>query len=104
MKSFPRLILLILLAIGATRLAGAATYTGTVRSVSGDVATVSMIGDVMPANGTRAEFFFKIPGIDDEIAVGTGSVLRVEQGDLLVKIENATGTIESGQSVRFVST
>lgn len=81
----------------------AATYTGTVRSVSGDVATVAMNGDVMPPNGARAEIFFKIAGGDDEISVATGSALKIDQGDMLVKIEEATGTVEKGQLVRFSS-
>lgn len=81
----------------------AATYTGTVRSVSGDVATVAMNGDVVPPNGARAEIFFKIAGGDDEILVATGSALKIDHGDMLVKIEDAPGNIESGQLVRFSS-
>jgi Tfp pilus assembly protein PilF len=96
--NLPRLILL---ALVAATTAGAAEITGTVRSVSGDVATVAMNGDVMPPNGARAEFFFTIPGSDEAISVASGSVLRIDRGDLLVKIENATGTLESGHLVRF---
>jgi Tfp pilus assembly protein PilF len=62
-----------------------------------------MNGDVMPPAGARAEFSFLIPGVDEEISVATGSVLRIDRGDLLVKIENATGSVESGQLVRFSS-
>lgn len=102
MRSVYLISFLIVSAFAFAKLADAATYNGTVRSVTGDVATVSMTGDVMPPNGTKAEFFFKIAGVDEEISVGTGSLLRIDHGDLLVKIENATGTIESGQSVRFV--
>lgn len=102
MKSFPRLTMLIL-ALAAAKLSAAATHTGTVRSVSGDVATVAMDGDVMPPNGARAEFFFKIAGGDDQIFVATGSALKIDQGDMLVKIEDASGTVEKGHLVRFSS-
>jgi hypothetical protein len=81
----------------------AATFTGTVLSVSGDVAKVAIDGDVMPPNGARAEIFFKIAGGDDEISVATGSALKIDLGDMLVKIEDATGTVEKGQLVRFSS-
>lgn len=100
MKFFPRLTML-LFALVAVKLSHAATFTGTVRSVSGDVATVAMDGDVMPAVGARAEIFFKMAGVDEEVLVATGSALQIEHGDLRVKIEDATGTVEKGQLVRF---
>jgi len=79
----------------------AAQSTGTVRSVNGDIALVAMEGDVMPPVGAKAEIYFKIPGIDEEISVATGSALKIDQGDLQVRIENATGSVEKGQLVRF---
>lgn len=87
--------------LSGTGLSGATTFTGTVISVSGDVAKVKMNGDVMPPNGARAEFFFKIAGGDDEIFVATGSALKIDQGDMLVKVEDASGTVEKGHLVRF---
>lgn len=102
MKARPLIVLLACagIALDAAILA-ATTWTGTVRSVSGDIATVAMNGDVMPPAGAPAEIFFKMAGLDDEVLVATGSVLRIDHGDLLVKIENATGTVECGQLVRF---
>jgi Flp pilus assembly protein TadD len=97
MKPLLRLAPLLL----AAGVLNAATYTGTVVSVSGDVARVAMNGDVFPSVGTRAEIFFKMAGGDDEILVALGSALKIDQGDLLVKIEEATGTVEKGQLVRF---
>jgi len=82
-------------------LLAATTWTGTVRSVSGDVATVAMNGNIMPPTGAPAEIFFKMAGLGDEVLVATGSVLRIDHSDLLVKIANATGTVESGKLVRF---
>jgi Skp family chaperone for outer membrane proteins len=57
----------------------------------------------MPPTGARAEFFFKIAGLDDEISVASGSALGINHGNLMVKIENATGQVEVGHLVRFAS-
>jgi TPR repeat len=89
------------LAIGVAGLLDGATYTGTVISVDGDVAKVAMNGDVFPAIGARGEIFFKLAGSDDEVSVASGSALQIDHGDLLVKIENATGAVEKGHLVRF---
>ncbi len=100
MKLFLRLTILLVVLTGA-KLFGAAAYTGMVISVEGDTAKVAMNGNAMPSVGARGEFFFKIDGSDVEVSVATGSALKVEQGDLMMKIENATGTVEKGHLVRF---
>jgi Flp pilus assembly protein TadD len=100
MKSLLRLTTLLVALTGA-KLLGAATYTGTVVSVEGDTAKVAMNGDVMPPVGARGEFFFRIEGSDVEVSVATCTALKIDHGDLLVKIESATGTVEKGQLVRF---
>lgn len=102
MKSQLQLAFTIGALIVATRLNGA-RYSGTVISVDGDVAKVAMSGDVFPPVGAHAEIFFKIAGSDDEISVATGSALKIDHGDLLVKIESATGTVEKNHLVRFAS-
>ncbi|MEY2562789.1 MAG: outer membrane protein [Verrucomicrobiota bacterium] len=81
----------------------AAPITGTVRLVAGDLATVTIDGGAMPPTGARAEFFFKITGLEDEISVASGSALGINHGNLMVKIENATGQVEVGHLVRFAS-
>jgi hypothetical protein len=83
----------ILLLLGLTILLRAAQFNGTVRSVSGDVVTVAIDGDLMPAVGARAEIYFKMAGVDEEVLVATGSALQIEHGELRVKIENATGSV-----------
>jgi hypothetical protein len=100
MKSLLRVTTLLVALTGA-KLLGAATHTGTVISVEGDIAKVAMNSNVMPAVGARGEFFFKIEGTDAEVSVATGSALKIDHGDLLVKIESTTGTVEKGQLVRF---
>ena len=93
-----RLLIILLACVGIAHnaaLLAATTWTGTVRSVSGDVATVAMNGNIMPPTGAPAEIFFKMAGLGDEVLVATGSVLRTDHGDLLVKIENATVDLTS---------
>jgi tetratricopeptide (TPR) repeat protein len=75
---------------------------GTVKSVSGDTASVAMEGDVMPPNGAKAEYFFKLG--NDEVSVATGTALHIDRGELRVSIENATGAVEPGHLVRFPGT
>jgi hypothetical protein len=100
MRLFLRLVLLIF-AASLTGQLHAATYTGTVVSLNGDIAKVAMDGDIMPTVGARAEIFFRMAGFDDEISVASGSALKIDHGDLLVKIEEGTGTVEKGHLVRF---
>ena len=92
---------LLLFGSATASLLQATTHTGTVISVEGDVAKIAMDGDVMPRIGTRAEIFFKMAGSDAEVLVATGSALKIDDGNLLVKIEEATGTVDKGQLVRF---
>ena len=94
------------LAIIGLTIAGAAwsqtaTYTGTVVSVEGNVARVAMNDSTAPPAGAKAEIFFKMAGFDDEISVASASALNIDRGELLVKIEEATGTVEKGHLVRF---
>lgn len=101
MKKF----LVICLLTGLTGFGGlsAAEFSGTVRSVSGDVATVAMVGDVMPPVGAKAEVYFKLAGVDEEISVASGRALEIANGEMRIKIENASGSVERGQLVRFTS-
>ena len=99
MRSWFRLALLLWIARAA--MLDAATYTGTVVSVQGDVVKVAMDGDLMPPVGAQAQIFFKIAGGDDEILVATGRALKIDFGDMLVKIDEATGTVDKGQLARF---
>lgn len=100
MKSRLGLVTL-LVAVGGIEALSAATHTGTVVSVAGDVAKVAMNGDLPPPIGAKSEIFFKMAGSDVEITVATGSALKIDYGDLLVKIEEASGTVSKGQLVRF---
>ena len=95
--------LLILITLGAIVLpVRAAEIKGTVKSVSGDSASVTIEGDVMPPNGAKAEIFFRLDS--DEISVASATALHIDQGELRVSIDNATGAVEPGHLVRFPGT
>jgi hypothetical protein len=83
--------------------AGAAGPTGTVRDASGDVATIEISGDALPAVGDQVEIFFELAGTDTEVSVASGHVLEATAGNIKVKIDKATGTVEASQRARFPS-
>ena len=82
---------------------GAANIQGTVSDVSGDTATITVEGDMVPVPGDEAQIFFKLAGADDEISVARGKVLKVNDDAVEVKIGDATGTVEKGQLARITS-
>jgi Skp family chaperone for outer membrane proteins len=81
----------------------AAEITGKVRDATADSATVVIDGDALPAVGDRAEIFFKIPGVDEEVSVASGSVLKVDGESIQIKIEKATGDVAKDHLVRIIS-
>jgi hypothetical protein len=76
---------------------------GLVRSVSGDLVTIESTGDTLPSVGDKAEIFFEIAGTGTEVSVASGRVQQVAPGQIVVKIDDATGTIEANQRARFIS-
>lgn len=75
----------------------AAEISGTVRAVNGETITVATTGDNVPNVGDKAEIFFKLAGVEGEIFVATGSVVKVEGDSIQVKIEKATGEVAKDQ-------
>jgi hypothetical protein len=76
---------------------------GTVRSVAEGYATVKSNSDSMPRPRDKAQIFFKMAGVDDEISVAEGYVYEITGSNIMVKIDKATGTVEQGQLVRFTT-
>ena len=91
----------LLVALSSAEFSNAATHTATVASVTGNIAKVTMIGDVLPRPGTRAEIFFKMAGFEEEIVVATGSSFNSGPGEISIIVEDASGTVEQGHLVRF---
>ena len=81
----------------------AAEIPGTVRAVSSETITVAVTGDSVPNVGDKAEIFFKLAGVEGDISVATGSVIKVEGDSIQVKIEKATGEVAKDQLVRITS-
>ena len=77
--------------------------TGLVRSVSGELVTIESTGGTLPSVGDKAEIFFEIAGTDTEVSVANGHVQQVATGKIVVKIDDATGTVEANQRARFIS-
>ena len=94
---------LIFLALAAASSSAVAEITGKVRGASGDMATVVIEGDTMPAVGDSVEILFRLAGATEDVLVASGKVAAVEAKVVKVKIENASGAVEKGELVRFSS-
>ena len=99
-KSIARRMWLVFLAMGS---ANAAELAGKILRSTGETADVSLISDLVPSVGDKVEIFFKIPGGDDEVAVGTGVVTAVGSDAVKVKIAQVTGTVAKDQLVKIHS-
>ena len=87
----------------AAAAANGAEINGTVRQAGGDAAKIVVATDLVPNVGDKVDIYFKIPGGEDEVGVGKGSVTDVRTEIVTVKIESTTGTIARGQLARFAS-
>jgi hypothetical protein len=83
--------------------APAAEITGTVREAKGTTVSVTIDGDGRPAVGDKVEIFFKLPGAEEEIAVATGRVEKIEAGVAQVTIANATGEVQNRHLARITA-
>ena len=86
-----------------TLTATAAHIAGTVREAAGDGAKIEVAADLVPSIGDKVDIYFKIPGGEEEVDVGKGSVTDVRAEIVTVKIESTAGTIARGQLARFAS-
>jgi hypothetical protein len=81
----------------------AAEIAGTVQSATAEYATVTADSDLMPSPGDKAEIFFKVPGADVDVSVASGHVYEITGANIMVKIDNASGTVAKSQLVRITS-
>jgi hypothetical protein len=89
--------------LGCSAIAVGAEIRGTVQTASGETATIAIEGESAPNVGDPVEIFFKLPGADEEISVGSGKVTAVNADIVEAKIEKATGTVSKDQLVRINS-
>jgi hypothetical protein len=66
---------------------------GTVSEATADTATIITDSDLVPSAGDRVEIFFKIPGTDDEVLVGTARVSGIGRGKV--------GSVREGKGVEL---
>jgi hypothetical protein len=81
----------------------AVDINGTVTEAQGDVVQITTQSEVFPNVGDKVTVFFKIPGTDDEILLGSGSVTAIKGEVIGAKIEKATSPIQKGQLARITS-
>jgi hypothetical protein len=81
----------------------AAEVSGRVLIVNGETITVAPTGTSVPNVGDKAEIFFQIEGVQGDVSVGTGNVIKVEGDVIQVRIEKATGEVAKDQLVRITS-
>lgn len=81
----------------------AVELTGHVTAAANNTAQIAVDGNSVPSPGDAATIYFKLPGTDDEVLVGTGKVTEVAADFVTVKIEDAKGTPAKDQLVRIES-
>jgi hypothetical protein len=81
----------------------AGDLSGTVKLAGNEIIDVELSTDLVPAVGDTADIFFKVPGSNQEIAVGTGSVSWIGSDTVKVKIESSTSTVARNQIVKIHS-
>ncbi|MCX6901396.1 MAG: PDZ domain-containing protein [Verrucomicrobia bacterium] len=83
--------------------AAAATIEGTVTGIADGEVKLTLTGDLLPNAADKVDFFFKIPGLDDEVSVGSGTVQSADGKTATVKFEKGTGKPQAGQLARIHS-
>jgi hypothetical protein len=76
---------------------------GTVVEATADTAKITTESEFIPNVGDKVKIFFKVPGLDDEVLVGTATVTETSEGFVRAKIENSTGKVSRDQLVKIFS-
>ena len=74
---------------------------GTVRSATADAATIVIEGESAPNVGGPVEIYFKLPGADAEISVGSGKVTAVHPDSVEVKANNVRAFLNGALGASF---
>ena len=81
----------------------AAELPGKVIGASPGTAKVRIEGDALPNSGDTATLFFKLPGSEDEVAVGDGKVAAVAGDIATIKLNDSSITPVKDQLARITS-
>ncbi len=76
---------------------------GTVIEATPETAKIATDSEFIPNVGDKVKIFFKIPGLEDEVLVGTAQVIESNAGFVQAKIESATGTVDRDQLANITS-
>ena len=90
-----------MLALLLSTAAHAVDLTGTVSEVAGDSVKITLDSELVPNSNDKVEFYFKVPGLDEEIAVTTGVVSAVEGSTVSVKFDSGASTPQPATSSAF---
>ena len=82
----------------------AADIDGVVKSSTPKYTTVVSNSNLVPNPGDKIKIYFKLPGVNTEISVATGHVYGITGPNIMVQIDQATGTVAKDQLVRITST
>lgn len=74
---------------------------GKVTAVAGNEATVSISSGTQPAPGDAVVIYFQLPGVEEEVLVGTGKVASITGGIVKVRIDDLKGTLQKDQLARI---
>jgi len=96
-------LLLSLLGCWLVTEAQAGDIEGTVTEVESDTVQITTQSEMLPNVGDPVTVFFKIPGTDDEILVGSGRITAIRGDVISAKLEKAMGKPQKDQLVRITS-
>src|ERR1700686_4259599 len=97
------LLLVPMVAFGFVGRVRAFDINGTVAGAQSDTVQITTQSELLPNVGDPVTVFFKIPGSDDEILVGSGSVTAIKGGVISAKLEKATAKPQKDQLARITS-
>ena len=81
----------------------AAELAGTVSAGFAGGAEIQIEGELVPSAGDAATIYFKLPGGNDEVVVGTGKITSVAGAVATVKLDDSSVTPQKDQSARITS-
>ncbi len=77
--------------------------SGSISEAAGNNATITLDATAAPALGDAVTVYFKLPGFDDEVLVGTGKVTSVAGNVVKAAIDDLKGPLKKGQFARIDS-
>ena len=75
---------------------------GRIERVDGRVLQITTQSEFLPVAGDRLDIFVSVPGVG-EAKVGTATIGKVDGDEIQAQVDNATGRIAAGQSVKIRS-